>query len=139
MRAFAPLLLLFACAVPEPSNREVSPTALEVQAVIDYAEAWKATLGAELGEPPPVRWFVGECLRYDVEVEGECPHGVYWDWWDGDEIHVLRRETMPETSLAHELLHWALNATEGRPDDDHNRAEWLLVDELARVIPGHLD
>jgi hypothetical protein len=120
----------------EPSNPEVAPPEGALDAAAIVVTEWSERLpGADdliLEDLPPIRWFEGECLDYG---EADCPTGATIFAWNGEEeIHVLVRPTIHESSLAHEILHWSLDVVAGSPDGDHAGAVWAQVSEVDDIL-----
>ncbi len=93
------------------------------------ASEW-ATRYPEMGteyELPPIRWFAGECLTWDFIPEPhDCTRGMYFDGTLGttEEIQVL---ASAQFIVAHELLHWTLDHTQGDCDGNHEGQAWEQV------------
>lgn len=125
-------LLVSACGVPQPSNTEVAPPENSTRAYTLVVAAWAArtTPNPLVGELPPVRWFAGPCLDYGDSGEGCTIGGWSFASVGGDsEIHLVLMETIPESSLAHEVLHWVL-----QDDPNHEHDLWLEVPDVNAML-----
>lgn len=127
----AVLPAIAACAAPYPEN-PLSPAPegypVAKQRII---AAWEDEVG-QLGDPPLIFWFAGTCLNYGDGFD-PCTKGAYWQEGDGQtEIHLVVTPNPADSSLAHELLHWALDET-GDDDPDHTDPLWERVPEVSRA------
>lgn len=137
MLAVAMAVELAGCSVPEPVNEEVDAPPDAEDAAEIVTQEWAERMGAELGELPAIRWYVGECLDYGDGCEtrageerwGGYAHGPFAD----PEIHVLVRGPIHESMLSHEVLHWALDER-GDPDRYHEDMAWSQVIEVDDVL-----
>jgi hypothetical protein len=133
--AVLPLLaLVSACAVEQPTNVEVDapPGADDAAAIV--VQEWSESLGVDLdvADLPPVRWFEGACLDYPGE--DECLAGAL-KWTPlATEIHLAIRPLLHDSSLAHEVLHWALEETAGDYDVAHENVAWAGLDDVADTL-----
>jgi hypothetical protein len=125
--------LLAACGVPQPTNEEVpAPDGAAESVAIAVAE-WSDALDERLAmdDVPLIRWFEGACLDYG---DGQCTPGAY-QWTPlATEIHIIRRPTIHESSLAHELLHWSFDERGQDVDTDHSRPLWAGVPAINDVL-----
>lgn len=135
-RALLLCLLLPACGVPQPSNVEVDPPAGADDAAAIVVQEWSERLGVELdvADLPLVRWFEGPCLDYG-DGDPFCADGGYSTSALGDpEIHVIARDPVHSSRLAHEVLHWALEQATGDGDEGHADPAWDQVDAVVDVL-----
>jgi hypothetical protein len=136
MRLGLLLVALAACSVPQPSNEEVdAPPGADEAAAIVVAE-WSERLGVglDVSEMPVVRWFEGPCLDYGDGCEsvagGHLDGGYAYSLFADAEIHLLFRPTVHQTSLVHEVLHWALDESGVHSDASHRSWAWGDVGEV---------
>lgn len=136
------LTCLSGCEPRWPSNREVGAPAGADDARDAAVREIEAGLGEELPAPPDVYWFEGPCLDYGDQDVGAatspdlCAVGGFAEAWGADpEIHVVWREPVHDSSLPHELFHWALQEAQGDQDQDHEQKElWLIVKDARSAI-----
>lgn len=106
----APLACLFAtaaaCPVPEPANTEVPAHVNTDESVYIALDAWSHFVDVPDEEPPPVRWFAGDCLEY--EWGHDCKQGALAYSYTSEEIHLIYESRVSESQMAHELLHWII-------------------------------
>lgn len=100
-------------------------------------DMWEETLGVDLySKPfPKVTWHDVECLNHlpdpAFEFDGGCLLGRYNGTDDGViDLVVPPSQRVSDSSLAHEMLHWALDMKETRPDPTHSGRAWDKVDEI---------
>src|SRR5688572_3067271 len=124
------ILALAACSVPQPSNETAAAPAGADAAADLVVAAWAARLEAELGAPPAVRWFAGECLAYDTDYP-HCIRGAYWCGYF--ELHLVWRDRPSDSELVHELLRGAL---EPECDGLHEGPRWAEVDAVRAELRG---
>lgn len=133
MRLAALALLLSACIPEQPSNAEVDAPPHVDEAVEVALTEWSDALGVGPLSPadvPPIRWFEGPCLDYG----DRCDFGhLSWSAFE-QEIHLVIRPTIAESSLVHELLHWSLHETRGYYDGSHSAEAWANVDKVRDVL-----
>lgn len=129
-------LLGLGCAVPEPDNVEVAAPAGAEDAAAIVVQEWSERLPhagrLDVDDLPPVRWFEGPCLDYGDATECILGSGRWTPL--AEEIHLLVRDSLADTSLTHELLHWSLNQTGAGRDGDHTSRWWTQVDEIDAIL-----
>lgn len=129
-----------ATANPFPANEVVDPPPNAQYAARIVADLWEAQLGIDIEEIPPIVWFEPSergCLEYPYQDSDRCIKGYcyYGDISGPSEIHLALWGGFPSDSLlAHELLHWTLKQYIGHGDNDHNRIEWTITDDVTEVI-----
>lgn len=139
----------------QPGNPRIDPPEGAADAAEIARLEWSLRMGVELPPVPDVRWFDFQrddgprspCLHYsftegeDAQVTG-CVVGLYMWGHDKrvDEIHLLRwtpgawTESLAETGLAHEMLHFALQQARGNANGKHDDWMWSQVDEVSDTI-----
>ncbi len=123
MGRLALVALLAGCGAPMPYNELADPPPGADCATDIAISSWEYAFGKELGDPPPILWFEGECLDYGAR----CLYGATMvGYSEPPEIHLLADEPIGDGHLAHEVLHWALYRL-GREDEDHSAPEWNNV------------
>jgi hypothetical protein len=128
------LAALAACSVPQPLNAEVAAPAGADDAAAIVVQEWSERLPhaarLSVGDLPTVRWFAGDHLDYGGGDAGDKVNGDFkWTPFDA-EIHLLVRDTIADSALAHEVLHWALDELGGDPDGDHRGAAWAELGDV---------
>jgi hypothetical protein len=133
-------LVLAACAAAAPVEpfNDAAPPPEGVDAAVALARRqWSDRLGIELPDPPEVRWYRG-CLVYRPEDSrpewaAVCIAGRYLS--ASDEVHLKDvNGTVAGSSLAHELLHWALEVERGDSDPGHRSRHWAEVCAVRALI-----
>jgi hypothetical protein len=134
------LACIASACVEQPTNREVDGPAGVDDAVALVLLEWGDRLGARLDpdQAPPIAWFEGPCLVYDGDDRGAWCIWGRTQWTPlGAEIHLVAWPDAHDSELAHELLHWSLEAVNGHSDGDHSSTRWaqveLVDDALARA------
>jgi hypothetical protein len=134
-------LLLAGCSALEleqPRNPEVAPPAGADDAIDIVLGEWAERLGAggyDAADLPPIYWFEGRCLDYgDKFPDDECVAGLTQYTPISEEIHLVVRDQIHSSLLAHELLHWSLNQTEGNRDGDHTGPMWEQLPDVKDVL-----
>jgi hypothetical protein len=126
-------LVVAGCAVPMPVNELADPPPCADEAVGVAVAAWSEILGLPLVvDPPPFRWFEGECLDYqDGEPPCELGRSFIWLYYRDEEIHGIATEW--RTVIPHEILHWALGLW-GDVDPEHDLPAWSVVGDVEAMI-----
>lgn len=136
---FTTLLLVafFAACNVEVPDQDVAPTPAGSAPAAEYLQRlWIAALDlpGDNYTIPPITWYKGKCLTWTYLPEPhDCTTGMYFsgEAWTGERIEILLpAHSLAESSLPHELLHWALQRRDGDCDDGHHGPEWhgLLQD-----------
>lgn len=132
------LFILGACSAPggitdvSPTNTEVSAPANADRGIWIVGHEWAERMNVSTPDFPIVRWFSGECLEYSFRPGIHCPMGTTIE----GEIHLLAADTLADTYLAHEMLHWTLGQVTGDSDESHSSPYWKHVSEVGIKLVG---
>lgn len=127
------LLLSTGCDVTNPTNTEVDAPANARDAIAWVAAEWASRFDMTDYELPPVRWFSGDCLTWNLVSEPhDCTTGMYFKSSpvNDEQIELVIGRELWNTTIAHEFLHWTLQATRGDLDADHHDPRWAEVAEV---------
>lgn len=132
------LALLGACNVETPDQPEVDAPADAADAAEFAAGHWQVVLGLHDDDYviPSITWFRGKCLTWTWLPEPhDCTAGMFFsgEAWTGERIEMILAPTIEQSSMAHELLHWALQRRDGDCDDGHHGPEWRELLPAAEI------
>jgi hypothetical protein len=119
--AIVQVSLITGCTLAPLNTPAARPELLD-EAVLVTRDLWSTLFEIELPDPPEVHWLSGQYLElrsYDKLSGRCCIYGVY----SNGTIYLAERDTIGDSALAHEMLHWVLDLY-GGSDGNHSHPAW---------------
>lgn len=143
LRAVAVLVALgLVGCVHRPINEEVDAPEGADAALEMIVQEWSDILDVDISasDVPTITWYAPyegrDCIMYSETMEN-CKYGAFlWSPFE-EQIYLIRKPTLHQSGMAHEVLHWHLWSrgagpgwVSGDADDGHSLPEWDGVPEV---------